>query len=602
MATGGEESREDRLERRTKIREEQFKELQKSLMDQGVELSDDDIPDVRKTFDLLDEGEDELDFDETQDNLEKLSEIESGKSEEISEDEELVFPSSQIKQRTDGVQARRSLLDEKMSELERRENLARQREEELIRRKESFEQMLKSNEEKKREAMRRQRRKEMFVESDDILKQLEEDLAEKQRVIDEREKEMLKREKNLLTAEEKWKDYERKMERKSRELIRQEVDKEMSRCLPHNLSTSTRVKQEENTTPDMKQKGRRSTLTFGNPEQLYWTQTSENKDIVCGTEKDTKEESSNVSNQKLMEEESERSNRVGHSVKSSVEKETVPKVSESAFYMKPYLGTFSGTSPKPKNESSVDDWKLEVESLIAAKIYPDVSISQAIRKSLKNPAKRVLLPMSPAAKPREIIERVESVFGNVASGDAVLEEFYTSEQQRDESVADWGLRLEELMQRAVEKGHVEDKGEKLRRKFWRSLCNQDLKNATRTSFESGKTFEELRKKAREEEFELNMRKGKVDEKKRSANVKAQHQPLHGDQDSQFELLKGLMEKMEVMEKKVQRLGYRRGRGRGRPNRSERNQNEGGQKQDEGSMEAKNEPQTKVNENKKQEKN
>lgn len=39
--------------------------------------------------------------------------------------------------------------------------------------------------------------------------------------------------------------------------------------------------------------------------------------------------------------------------------------------MKPYLGTVYGTEPRPKNESSFDDWRVEVESLIASKHYSD---------------------------------------------------------------------------------------------------------------------------------------------------------------------------------------------------------------------------------------
>ena len=41
---------------------------------------------------------------------------------------------------------------------------------------------------------------------------------------------------------------------------------------------------------------------------------------------------------------------------------------QEGFYLKPYVGIFSGTEPRPKSESSFEDLKLEVESLIAATI------------------------------------------------------------------------------------------------------------------------------------------------------------------------------------------------------------------------------------------
>lgn len=242
---------------------------------------------------------------------------------------------------------------------------------------------------------------------------------------------------------------------------------------------------------------------------------------------------------------------------------------QEGFYLKPYVGIFSGTEPRPKSESSFEDLKLEVESLIAATIYPDVSISQAIRKSLRGQAKKVLLNMSPSAKPLEIIKKIENVFGNVASGEAVLQEFYTAEQSPEESVADWGLRLEDILQKAIEKGHVSEnsKNEMLRSKFWRSLYSQDLKNATKIYHETIKEFEELRKKVRAEEYEMKTGSSKVqaDVRQRQGKQVAQHQPVIKEQDEQINLLKSLMEKMTVMEKDIQQMkqrSRRRWRGRG----------------------------------------
>ena len=131
---------------------------------------------------------------------------------------------------------------------------------------------------------------------------------------------------------------------------------------------------------------------------------------------------------------------------------------------------------------------------MATKVYSDISITQAIRKSLRVPAKRVLLPLGPNANPTEIVNRLQSVYRYVASCDAVIEEFYTAEQRPEESVADWGIRLEYILQKAIDKGHVVEKGKNdvLRRKFWRSLYSQELKNATQIHFEMIQDFEKLR--------------------------------------------------------------------------------------------------------------
>ena len=57
-------------------------------------------------------------------------------------------------------------------------------------------------------------------------------------------------------------------------------------------------------------------------------------------------------------------------------------------------------------------------------------IAQAIRKSLLGQAKRVLLLIGEKATVTEIMDRLEGVFGNVASGQSVLQEFYTTSKNR----------------------------------------------------------------------------------------------------------------------------------------------------------------------------
>ncbi|MES9885074.1 MAG: hypothetical protein ABW185_29885, partial [Sedimenticola sp.] len=83
-------------------------------------------------------------------------------------------------------------------------------------------------------------------------------------------------------------------------------------------------------------------------------------------------------------------------------------------YVKPTVTSFSGTEPIPKNECSFEIWTLEVECIMNT--YPDYLVSQAIRQSLKGEGKRVLLPLGPHATAQAIIEKMESVFGNVVSG------------------------------------------------------------------------------------------------------------------------------------------------------------------------------------------
>ena len=81
------------------------------------------------------------------------------------------------------------------------------------------------------------------------------------------------------------------------------------------------------------------------------------------------------------------------------EAETKTKADVTHF-LKPYLTQFSGTEPVPKNESSFEDWKAETQCLIKSKVYPDYIVSQAIRNSLKDQARKALSTLDPAAQVR----------------------------------------------------------------------------------------------------------------------------------------------------------------------------------------------------------
>ena len=51
-------------------------------------------------------------------------------------------------------------------------------------------------------------------------------------------------------------------------------------------------------------------------------------------------------------------------------------------------------------------------------------------------------------------DKLESVFGNVCSDENILQEFYNTSQKAGESVTLWVLRIDEILQKAVQKGHA----------------------------------------------------------------------------------------------------------------------------------------------------
>ncbi|XP_053376603.1 trichohyalin-like [Mercenaria mercenaria] len=148
---------------------------------------------------------------------------------------------------------------------------------------------------------------------------------------------------------------------------------------------------------------------------------------------------------------------------------------------------------------------------------------------------------------RDIIDKLESVYGNVRSGESVLTEFYMARQKRDEGIAEWGIRLESIIQTAIQKGHIQDsqKDEMLKTRFWRQLYNEDLKNATRMYFETARTFEELRRKFRIEENEMKSALEKpIREEKRHA-LKRQTET-----HEQMTVLQDLVERIKQLETEI----------------------------------------------------
>ena len=90
----------------------------------------------------------------------------------------------------------------------------------------------------------------------------------------------------------------------------------------------------------------------------------------------------------------------------------------------PKITYFSGEEPKPQNEATYEEWRYKVECIKKDGIYSEQIIAQAVRKSLKGPDKRVLLPLGPSVSIKDMLSRLEGVFGNVATGESILQEFF----------------------------------------------------------------------------------------------------------------------------------------------------------------------------------
>ena len=155
----------------------------------------------------------------------------------------------------------------------------------------------------------------------------------------------------------------------------------------------------------------------------------------------------------------------------------------------PRISIFSGN---PNGATTYEHWRYDVDCLLREN-YPRGKISEAIRRSLKGDASRVAMYLGPGAPIEQLLDKMDSIYGTVERKESIYQEFYSARQKEDENVTDWGIRLENILHRAVrvtdmDRHEVDDM---LRNMFWVGL-KDSLKFISGHKFDSIQTFDELR--------------------------------------------------------------------------------------------------------------
>ena len=156
----------------------------------------------------------------------------------------------------------------------------------------------------------------------------------------------------------------------------------------------------------------------------------------------------------------------------------------------PKLPQFSGTDAK--GDASYQVWKYEVTCLLKEKIYPDAHILQAIRRSLKGEVRESLLSAGEIASSEDVLKKLNGIYGTVASNEPILQQFYLQKRREDENVAQYSIRLENMLQQIKDYVPEQSKNEMLRSKLWSGLRDPQLKNASRFKYDLEPDFNQLR--------------------------------------------------------------------------------------------------------------
>ena len=96
------------------------------------------------------------------------------------------------------------------------------------------------------------------------------------------------------------------------------------------------------------------------------------------------------------------------------------------------------------------------------------------------------------------------MYGNIYPTEQLIQQFYGAKQNEGESVADYGMRLERLLQTCIDRGDISAvvRNEMLRSKLWSGLTDQSLRNASRYKYDSIEDFDLLRMELRTIELDM----------------------------------------------------------------------------------------------------
>ena len=82
-------------------------------------------------------------------------------------------------------------------------------------------------------------------------------------------------------------------------------------------------------------------------------------------------------------------------------------------------------------------------------------VLQTIRNSLKGSARSLFVPLGENASVTDILNKLDGFYGNVFSGETLIQSFYSDFQKEGESVVEYGSRLEQVLSRAVRYAHID---------------------------------------------------------------------------------------------------------------------------------------------------
>ena len=181
---------------------------------------------------------------------------------------------------------------------------------------------------------------------------------------------------------------------------------------------------------------------------------------------------------------------------------------------KPWLIKFAGV-----NSEGYILWRHQLRSLIANNHLAS-DIADAIRSSLHGKAGDIVANLGTDASVDDIIRKMDSMYGEVDEEEDLLHVFYGARQEPNESVADWGYRLETTIALLKNQGPLpRPENQMLRNRLWKGL-RKDLQDLSGYKYDQVDDFDELRIVLRRIEKQQQDRSAAPEKKPRSTTAKS----------------------------------------------------------------------------------
>ena len=87
--------------------------------------------------------------------------------------------------------------------------------------------------------------------------------------------------------------------------------------------------------------------------------------------------------------------------------------------------------------------------MIVEKVFSEEQIMQGIRRALKGNSSDVVRRLGTGVTVKQIIDKLESTFGNIETKESILSKFFSCKQKPSETITTYASRLEELFSQAV---------------------------------------------------------------------------------------------------------------------------------------------------------